>query len=36
MSPLAKGLIGKNKNDIAQLVSPAGKRTFKIRDVKYI
>ena len=35
-SPLAKGLIGKNKNDIAQLVSPAGKKTFKIRDVKYI
>jgi len=36
MSPLAKGLIGKNKNDIAQLVSPAGEKTFKIRDVKYI
>ena len=36
MSPLAKGLIGKNKNDITQSVSPAGKRTFKIKDVKYI
>ena len=35
-SPLGKGLIGKNKNDISQLVSPAGKRTFKIKDVKYI
>ena len=35
-SPLAKGLIGKNKNDITQSVSPAGKRTFKIKDVKYI
>ena len=35
-SPLAKGLIGKNKNDIAKLVSPAGKRRFKIKDVKYI
>ena len=35
-SPLVKGLIGKNKNDISQLVSPAGKRTFKIKDVKYI
>ena len=35
-SPLVKELIGKNKNDIAQLVSPAGKRTFKIKDVKYI
>ena len=35
-SPLGKELIGKNKNDIVQLVSPAGKRTFKIKDVKYI
>ena len=35
-SPLAKGLIGKNKNDIAQLTSPAGERKFKIKDVKYI
>ena len=35
-SPLAKGLIGKNKNDITQSVSPAGKRTFKIKDIKYI
>ena len=35
-SPLAKGLIGKNKNDIAQLVSPAGEKKFKIKDVKYI
>ena len=35
-SPLGGGLIGKNKNDIAQLVTPAGERTFKIKDVKYI
>ena len=35
-SPLAKGLIGKNKNDIAQLISPAGEKKFKIKDVKYI
>ena len=35
-SPLGKGLIGKNKNDKAKLVSPAGERTFKIKDVKYI
>ena len=35
-SPLGKGLIGKNKNDIAQLITPAGKRTFKIKNVKYI
>lgn len=35
-SPLGKGLIGNNKNDIAKLVSPAGERAFKIKDVKYI
>ena len=35
-SPLGKGLIGKNKNDIAKLVSPAGEKKFKIKDVKYI
>ena len=35
-SPLGKGLIGKNKNDLTHLISPAGKRTFKIKDVKYI
>ena len=35
-SPLGKGLIGKNKSDIAQLLSPSGERAFKIKDVKYI
>ena len=35
-SPLGKGLIGKNKNGIVQLVFPAGERKFKIKDVKYI
>ena len=35
-SPLGGGLIGKNKNDIAKLVSPAGERAFKIKDVNYI
>ena len=35
-SPLGKGLIGKNKNGIVQLFSPAGERKFKIKDVKYI
>ena len=35
-APLGKELIGKNKNDIAKLVSPAGERTFKIKNVKYI
>ena len=35
-APLVRGLIGKNINDIAKLVSPAGERTFKIKNVKYI
>ena len=35
-SPLGKGLIGKNKSDKTKLVSPAGEKTFKINDVKYI
>jgi len=35
-APIGKGLIGKNKNDIAKLISPAGEKTFKIKDVKYI
>ena len=35
-APLGRGLIGKNKNDIAKLISPAGEKTFKIKDVKYI
>ena len=35
-APIGRGLIGKNKNDIAKLVSPAGERAFKIKDVKYI
>ena len=35
-APIGRGLIGKNKNDIAKLVSPAGEKKFKIKDVKYI
>ena len=35
-APIGRGLIGRNKNDIAKLVSPAGEKTFKIKDVKYI
>ena len=35
-SPLGKELIGKNKSDKIKLVSPAGEKTFKINDVKYI
>jgi len=35
-SPIGKGLIGKNKNDITEIIAPTGKKTFEIKDVKYI
>ena len=35
-SPIGKGLIGKNKNDLAEITTPAGIKNFEIKDVKYI
>ena len=35
-SPIGKGLIGKNKNDLVEISTPAGKKNFEIKDVKYI
>ena len=35
-SPIGKGLIGKNKNDLVEIKTPAGIKNFKIKDVKYI
>ena len=35
-SPLGKGLISKNKNDLVEIKTPAGIKNFKIKDVKYI
>ena len=35
-SPVGKGLIGKNKNDLVEIKTPAGLKNFKIKDVKYI
>ena len=35
-SPIGKGLIGKNKNDLVQISTPAGIKNFEIKDVKYI
>ena len=35
-SPVAKGLIGKNKNDLVEISTPAGIKNFEIKDVKYI
>ena len=36
MSPIGKGLIGKNKSDLVEIKTPAGVKNFEIQDVKYI
>ena len=35
-SPIGKGLIGKMKNDLIEISTPAGTKNFEIKDVKYI
>ena len=35
-SPIGKALIGKNKNDMVNVVTPSGERNFEIIDVNYI
>ena len=35
-SPIGKGLIGKNKKDLVEIITPAGTKNFEITDVKYI
>jgi len=35
-SPIGRGLIGKNKNDFAEIKTPAGTKNFEIKNVKYI
>ncbi len=35
-SPMGKGLIGKIKNDLVEILTPAGQKNFEIIDVKYI
>ena len=35
-SPIGKALIGKNKGDIVNVVTPSGERNFEIQDIKYI
>ena len=35
-SPIGKGLIGKNKEDLVEIKTPAGIKNFEIIDVKYI
>ena len=36
MSPMGKGLIGKTKNELVEISTPAGQKNFEIIDVKYI
>jgi len=35
-SPIGKGLIGKKRNDLVEIHTPAGIKNFEIIDVKYI
>ena len=35
-SPIGKGLIGKNKNDLVEIKTPASVKNFEIKDVKYV
>tara|TARA_Y100000591_G_C21673002_1_gene613947 strand:- start:162 stop:638 length:477 start_codon:yes stop_codon:yes gene_type:complete len=35
-SPIGKGLIGKNKNDLVEITTPSGKKNFEIKNVEYI
>ena len=35
-SPIGRGLIGKNKNDLVEINTPIGVKNFEIKDVKYI
>ena len=35
-SPIGKGLIGKNKNDLVEINTPAGLKNFEIKDVQYL
>ena len=35
-SPIGKGLIGKKKNDLVEISTPAGVKNFEIIDEKYI
>ena len=34
-SPIGKGIIGKNKNDLVEINTPAGLKNFKIKNVEY-
>ena len=35
-SPIAKGLIGRNKDDLVEVSTPSGVKNFEIIDVRYV
>ena len=35
-SPIGRGLIGKNKNDLVKITTPSSIKNFEIKDVKYV
>ena len=35
-SPIGKGLIGKNINNIVEIQTPAGKKIYEVKSVKYV
>ena len=35
-SPIGRGLIGKKKNSLVEINTPAGVKNFEIKDVKYV
>ena len=35
-SPIGKGLIGKNLNNIVEIQTPAGKKIYEVKNVKYV
>ena len=35
-SPIGKGLIGKNKSDLVEILTPAGIKNFEVKDVRYV
>ena len=35
-SPIGKGLIGKNKKDLVEILTPSGTKNFEVVNVKYI
>ena len=35
-SPIGKGLIGKNLNNIVEIQTPSGKKIYEVKNVKYI